>query len=246
MAESDLIQKLYGEIGRENSWYSWSVGILVTLIILVVGFYTVQQWKFSKKGIKHMKKKFKKEFKEEFRQEFKEDFRKEFKEEFRQDFKEEFKISEMDYTLAQMQDAQKVNEKLTSDLKGEINNSINTRLKIEASFMEDIGSVPQISSSNRLLQLRLILQDYAGKQIFTKSSITSTFILLTNGIAMANKNNYAGNKRFNEMLPEVQTLLENEVKSLALDDVRFDRFEKSVKKYYEKNGISEENKGSEM
>ncbi|TPR12156.1 hypothetical protein [Apilactobacillus timberlakei] len=63
MNESDLISKLYEELSYQHSMYKWTTGILITIILAVLGFYTFQQWKFSHSGIKKMSKKLKKKFK---------------------------------------------------------------------------------------------------------------------------------------------------------------------------------------
>lgn len=62
MSKSEMIQHLYDEINRQNTWYMWTVGILVALIIGFVGFLTYFQRKFSDKQVEKMKDNFKEEF----------------------------------------------------------------------------------------------------------------------------------------------------------------------------------------
>lgn len=54
MSESDLVSHLYDEINRQNTWYMWTVGILVALITLIIGYFSILQWRISDKQIKKM------------------------------------------------------------------------------------------------------------------------------------------------------------------------------------------------
>ncbi|WP_283593181.1 hypothetical protein [Limosilactobacillus galli] len=54
MSDSDLISHLYDEINRQNTWYMWTVGILVTLITLIIAYFSIIQWRISDKQISKM------------------------------------------------------------------------------------------------------------------------------------------------------------------------------------------------
>lgn len=55
MSKDDLISHLYDEINRQNTWYMWTVGILVALITLIIGYFSILQWKISSNQIKKLK-----------------------------------------------------------------------------------------------------------------------------------------------------------------------------------------------
>lgn len=55
MSKSELIQHLYDEINRQNTWYMWTVVGLIGVITLIVGYFSVLQWKVSDKQIDKMK-----------------------------------------------------------------------------------------------------------------------------------------------------------------------------------------------
>lgn len=235
MTKSDLINRLYDEIGRENSWYSWSVGILVTVIVLVVGFYSYQQWRFSENGIQRMKKKFKEEFKEEFREEFKEDFRKEFKEDFREEFKEDFKINEMNDVLEKTQEALKRNEKLNKELNKEIVRSINERFETQAMFMENINSVYEGVAVNRLLFVLAIFNEYKGQSKFTRQTMKSAIVYITNGIQLMINDKKVGIDRFNGILKALWPSLISELAKATAENLDKDfisKHQKLIDKYF--------------
>lgn len=52
MSDSELVQHLYDEINRQNTWYMWTVGILIGIITLIIGYFSVLQWKISDKQVK--------------------------------------------------------------------------------------------------------------------------------------------------------------------------------------------------
>ncbi|KRO08409.1 hypothetical protein IV64_GL000495 [Lactiplantibacillus xiangfangensis] len=54
MSKSELIQYLYNEINRQNTWYMWTVGILITLLIAFTGLLGFFQWKLSSKQIENL------------------------------------------------------------------------------------------------------------------------------------------------------------------------------------------------
>lgn len=55
MSKDDLISHLYDEINRQNTWYMWTVGILVALITLIIGYFSILQWRISDKQVHKMK-----------------------------------------------------------------------------------------------------------------------------------------------------------------------------------------------
>lgn len=55
ISENDLISHLYDEINRQNTWYMWTVGILVTLITIIIGYFSILQWKISNNQIEKLK-----------------------------------------------------------------------------------------------------------------------------------------------------------------------------------------------
>jgi len=55
MSKSELIQYLYDEINRQNTWYMWTVGILVTVVVAFAGILGYFQWKLSTKQIENLK-----------------------------------------------------------------------------------------------------------------------------------------------------------------------------------------------
>lgn len=55
MSNSDLFDKLYQEINRQNTFYFWYISALLVVIGLVLGFFSVLQWRLSDKQIQRMK-----------------------------------------------------------------------------------------------------------------------------------------------------------------------------------------------
>lgn len=55
MSNSDLFDKLYQEINRQNTFYFWVVGIVVSVAIAIAAFFGILQWRLSDKQIQKMK-----------------------------------------------------------------------------------------------------------------------------------------------------------------------------------------------
>ncbi|WP_461241207.1 hypothetical protein [Paucilactobacillus sp. N302-9] len=66
MSKSELIQHLYNEINRQNTWYMWTVGTLVVIIGLVIGFFAYLTWRMSDKQIDKLKTEIKQELSDKF------------------------------------------------------------------------------------------------------------------------------------------------------------------------------------
>lgn len=56
MSNSDLFDKLYQEINRQNTFYFWIIGIVVAISIAISAFIGILQWRLSDKQIEKMKK----------------------------------------------------------------------------------------------------------------------------------------------------------------------------------------------
>lgn len=55
MSNSDLFDKMYQEIVRQNTFYFWIIGIVVTVAIAITAFLGILQWRLSDKQIERMK-----------------------------------------------------------------------------------------------------------------------------------------------------------------------------------------------
>ena len=66
MSKSELIVHLYDEINRQNTWYMWTVGIFLVLITIILGFFSVLQWRLSENQIRKMKSEIENEVAEKF------------------------------------------------------------------------------------------------------------------------------------------------------------------------------------
>lgn len=55
LSDADLIDKLYDEINRQNTFYFWIIEIVVTVSIAIAAFFGILQWKLSDKQIEKMK-----------------------------------------------------------------------------------------------------------------------------------------------------------------------------------------------
>ena len=51
MSNSDLFDKMYQEIVRQNTFYFWIIGIVVTVAIAITAFLGILQWRLSDKQI---------------------------------------------------------------------------------------------------------------------------------------------------------------------------------------------------
>lgn len=64
MSNSDLFDKLYQEINRQNTFYFWVVGIVVSVAIAIAAFFGILQWRLSDKQIQKMKNETRQELEE--------------------------------------------------------------------------------------------------------------------------------------------------------------------------------------
>lgn len=55
LSNSDLFDKLYQEINRQNTFYFWIIGIITAIAIAIAGFFGVLQWRLSSKQIDKLK-----------------------------------------------------------------------------------------------------------------------------------------------------------------------------------------------
>lgn len=55
LSNSDLFDKMYQEINRQNTFYFWIIGIVVTIAVAIAAFFGVLQWRLSDKQIEKMK-----------------------------------------------------------------------------------------------------------------------------------------------------------------------------------------------
>lgn len=56
ISNSDLFDKMYQEINRQNTFYFWIIGIVVTVSIAIAAFIGILQWRLSDKQIAKMKR----------------------------------------------------------------------------------------------------------------------------------------------------------------------------------------------
>lgn len=66
MSNSDLFDKLYQEINRQNAFYFWIVGIALSIAVAVTAFFGILQWRLSDKQIEKMKSDAKKDIVKEY------------------------------------------------------------------------------------------------------------------------------------------------------------------------------------
>ncbi|WP_057740993.1 hypothetical protein [Limosilactobacillus secaliphilus] len=66
MTQSNLYNDLYQEINRQNTFYFWIIGIVLTISITIAGFFGILQWRLSDKQIKRMKEETKDEIANEY------------------------------------------------------------------------------------------------------------------------------------------------------------------------------------
>lgn len=66
ITQSDLYNDLYQEINRQNTFYFWIIGIVVTVSIAIAAFIGILQWRLSDKQIQKMKESTKQELEERF------------------------------------------------------------------------------------------------------------------------------------------------------------------------------------
>lgn len=55
LSNSDLFDKLYQEINRQDTFYFWYISALMVVLSIVLGFFGVMQWRLSDKQISKMK-----------------------------------------------------------------------------------------------------------------------------------------------------------------------------------------------
>lgn len=229
MIQSELIQHLYDEINRQDTWYMWTVGILVTVIVLVVGFYSYQQWRFSDKGIKKMQEKFKKEFHDEFFKEFHDEFFKE--------FKKEYGIEELREAIHKANEENKKSMKLQRDIKEEINKSLEISLLSLSSQFESIDKESDTYIvNNKLLGVKRFFEN-KDLRVFSEKSIRSAIITMSNGLLNLLENDFAWNetaslriKKINEYFHEAYNGFKNPKKSTSSSLKKWDEYASKFEK----------------
>lgn len=55
MSNSDLFDKLYQEINRQNTFYFWIIGIVLSVSVAIAAFIGILQWRLSSKQIEKIK-----------------------------------------------------------------------------------------------------------------------------------------------------------------------------------------------
>lgn len=66
ITNSDLFDKMYQEINRQNTFYFWIIGIVVAVSVAIAAFIGVLQWRLSDKQIQKMKDSTKQELEEKY------------------------------------------------------------------------------------------------------------------------------------------------------------------------------------
>lgn len=55
MTNSDVFDKLYQEINRQNTFYFWIIGIVVAIALGITVFFGVLEWRLSTKQVQNLK-----------------------------------------------------------------------------------------------------------------------------------------------------------------------------------------------
>lgn len=55
MSKAKQIDMLYQTINNQNNTYAWTVGIFITIILTIIGFFAYFQWRLSESQIKKIK-----------------------------------------------------------------------------------------------------------------------------------------------------------------------------------------------
>lgn len=66
ISNSDIFDKMYQEINRQNTFYFWIIGIALTISVAITVFFGVLQWRLSDKQIQRMKEETKNEIVKEY------------------------------------------------------------------------------------------------------------------------------------------------------------------------------------
>lgn len=66
ISNSDIFDKMYQEINRQNTFYFWIIGITLTISVAITVFFGVLQWRLSDKQIQRMKEETKNEIAKEY------------------------------------------------------------------------------------------------------------------------------------------------------------------------------------
>lgn len=162
MNKSELIQHLYDEINRQNNYYMWIVGILVTLIIGFLGFLTYFQQKFSDKQVEKMKENFKKEFKID-------DTRVALK-------NANEKVEELNTLLVS---TRKIEESLSNELIATMNNNLVSRAGTLAYINK---SMEKNDISNRFFDVWTLLKDLINKNRLQARATVETITYVNTGL----------------------------------------------------------------
>lgn len=66
MSKAKQIDMLYQTINNQNNTYAWTVGIFITIILTIIGFFAYFQWRLSESQIKKIKDETEKEIIEKY------------------------------------------------------------------------------------------------------------------------------------------------------------------------------------
>lgn len=104
VSNSDVFDKMYQEINRQNTFYFWIIGIVLTISIAIAGFFGILQWRLSDKQVQNLKAETKSETINEIAEKYKLD-------------KLEDSYSKLQNLTEQISELKKQNDTLSSSIK---------------------------------------------------------------------------------------------------------------------------------
>ena len=146
ISNSDIFDKMYQEINRQNTFYFWIIGIALTISVAITVFFGVLQWRLSDKQIQRMKEETKNEIVKEYSLE---------------------KVAKIDDLDEYQQKAKIALKNLNSYLRAEL-------IKKIFQLIREIGNNPKIDGFQKMNDFEMNIDSFVEDPFLPKAMIGSS------------------------------------------------------------------------
>lgn len=146
ISNSDIFDKMYQEINRQNTFYFWIIGIALTISVAITVFFGVLQWRLSDKQIQRMKEETKNEIVKEYSLE---------------------KVAKIDDLDEYQQKAKIALKNLNSYLRAEL-------IKKIFQLIREIGNNPKIDGFQKMNEFEMNIDSFVEDPFLPKAMIGSS------------------------------------------------------------------------
>ena len=146
ISNSDIFDKMYQEINRQNTFYFWIIGIALTISVAITVFFGVLQWRLSDKQIQRMKEETKNEIVKEYSLE---------------------KVAKIDDLDEYQQKAKIALKNLNSYLRAEL-------IKKIFQLIRELGNNPKIDGFQKMNEFEMNIDSFVEDPFLPKAMIGSS------------------------------------------------------------------------